>query len=661
MSLIYDVRDFAPPDSSTVTDWAPIIMAACEASAGDPATAPPANLGGLVVIPPGTYPVRTCIKIGRGVRLRGVAGHGSAANTLLLAHVLDGDFLAGLTIAGEDVQAVLCLMGYLTGPMQTPPMGAADWGIVEGLAIHSTHPGGGTTFPAGPGGVDGVRVFAHGAKVRDLHVVGMPRHGVHVLGGQQYASNTNNTQFAHLLLTGNGGDGIKVGGDDGNACTAIDIDATGNWRSGIHDHGFLGNTWIGCHTSANRKYNYECVGSTRNSTFVGCYAEQDAPSYFSGPVVIEGGCIAGITPDSQFEGYAPASGGRRALTVSRRAGSPVRDYPGYGAGYGLYVDAGTVVSPGNGFSYVALSSGRTAGAPSYAPGEAAPVWPTTSGATVAELDGLVWQCVGPFVRDKAPFVHLGGSNGTELLSYGYSEDDGGTTNPYWIHALSQYAGTSGRILTGLQGGVQTFAQWQTGYKNGPAPGQVMHPAVWLGGYDFGERRIEVQNYQTPSQYPPGSGFRFFSPGDLVLNGRMGGPRANREGPCAWVVREPCGIAGYDWAPNAHFRLGDTVRPSTANGHVYRAYAYTAGSPKAGLSCVTGAVEPTWPTVPWYTVDDGHITWICLTDLAADSSPLEAIPVQAAAHADSAATDVAGVVSDLNALLAKLRSAGVIAS
>lgn len=56
---------------------------------------------------------------------------------------------------------------------------------------------------------------------------------------------------------------------------------------------------------------------------------------------------------------------------------------------------------------------------------------------------------------------------------------------------------------------------------------------------------------------------------------------------------------------------------------------------------------------------------------AGSNPLTAIPAatgaalggvkQAAAQADSTASDAAGIVTDFNALLAKLRTAGILAS
>ena len=55
--------------------------------------------------------------------------------------------------------------------------------------------------------------------------------------------------------------------------------------------------------------------------------------------------------------------------------------------------------------------------------------------------------------------------------------------------------------------------------------------------------------------------------------------------------------------------------------------------------------------------DGTAGWILVLS---NGSTYRKVPVQAAAQADSTATDVAGLKADFNALLAKLRAAGVLA-
>lgn len=53
-------------------------------------------------------------------------------------------------------------------------------------------------------------------------------------------------------------------------------------------------------------------------------------------------------------------------------------------------------------------------------------------------------------------------------------------------------------------------------------------------------------------------------------------------------------------------------------------------------------------------DDNNVIWFVF-------APQQPAVTQADAQADSTASDVAGIVSDFNALLAKLRAAGIIAS
>lgn len=53
-----------------------------------------------------------------------------------------------------------------------------------------------------------------------------------------------------------------------------------------------------------------------------------------------------------------------------------------------------------------------------------------------------------------------------------------------------------------------------------------------------------------------------------------------------------------WAASTAYSVGDLVRPTTANGHIY--ICVVAGT--------SGGSEPTWPTVANQTVADNTVTW-----------------------------------------------------
>lgn len=55
-----------------------------------------------------------------------------------------------------------------------------------------------------------------------------------------------------------------------------------------------------------------------------------------------------------------------------------------------------------------------------------------------------------------------------------------------------------------------------------------------------------------------------------------------------------------WAASTAYTVGQRVRPTTRNGHVYEC---TTGGTSA-------AAEPTWPTTDGATVADGTVVWTC---------------------------------------------------
>ena len=63
-----------------------------------------------------------------------------------------------------------------------------------------------------------------------------------------------------------------------------------------------------------------------------------------------------------------------------------------------------------------------------------------------------------------------------------------------------------------------------------------------------------------------------------------------------------GVEPAAWAASTAYSLGDVVRPTTRNGFNYE--CTTAGT--------SDASEPSWPTTPGNTVNDGTAVWTCRT-------------------------------------------------
>src|SRR5215212_4884348 len=61
-----------------------------------------------------------------------------------------------------------------------------------------------------------------------------------------------------------------------------------------------------------------------------------------------------------------------------------------------------------------------------------------------------------------------------------------------------------------------------------------------------------------------------------------------------------------WVAATTYYLGEFVRPTSANGRVYRATATSSGNGLNGASHAT--TQPTWPTTSSGTVVDNQITW-----------------------------------------------------
>lgn len=139
----------------------------------------------------------------------------------------------------------------------------------------------------------------------------------------------------------------------------------------------------------------------------------------------------------------------------------------------------------------------------------------------------------------------------------------------------------------------------------------------------------------------------FALGEFVLN---------NSGTAGATIGWRCTVAGQ--AEDTAWIANTAVGPYAlvyANGNVYR--AGDAGG-------TTGTIAPSHTTG---TATDGTVTWTYLDKHAqfellvgVATTDRAGLVKQAGAQADSTATDVAGIVADYNALLAKLRTAGILA-
>jgi prepilin-type N-terminal cleavage/methylation domain-containing protein len=84
-----------------------------------------------------------------------------------------------------------------------------------------------------------------------------------------------------------------------------------------------------------------------------------------------------------------------------------------------------------------------------------------------------------------------------------------------------------------------------------------------------------------------------------------------------------------WLAGGSYSVGQTVQPTTPNGHTYVCTATTCGS----ATCTSGTTQPTWPTTQGGQVTDNAVVWTefswALTKIFAGSSGLAAYNLQLA--------------------------------
>ena len=162
--------------------------------------------------------------------------------------------------------------------------------------------GGGTSTTA-----HGIIILAGRSEVNNCRITKFSGNGIHIRGNAVHeGTNSNLWKVLNVVLTNNGGWGLKVSGADANAGLFMNSDTTSNKYGCILDDSFLGNTYFRNHCSAASKTSMICedvdpttfcgIKTTNNnarSLFLEQYVEGSIPVEILYPSIRFGG-IGGL-------------------------------------------------------------------------------------------------------------------------------------------------------------------------------------------------------------------------------------------------------------------------------------------------------------------------------------------------------------------------------
>lgn len=226
------------------------------------------SVGGTINVPPGKYYLSNTFKIDRNIKLIGAGaplGNDTGASQLHFASNHDG----------------ILVVDYRNSPNNKQGTGV----VIQDLYLTPKTSGGSTG--------SGVSLKTT-ARLVNLMCFLWPEHGIKIDASTSYspASNANIWYLSGCTTTLNFGHGLYVNGADANAGSCYSHNAIANQGWGIYDSSFLGNTYVGCHTSDNVLGSYKSDDPNARNMFLNCYSEGGQPAaQVVSPSLIIGGLI----------------------------------------------------------------------------------------------------------------------------------------------------------------------------------------------------------------------------------------------------------------------------------------------------------------------------------------------------------------------------------
>lgn len=297
----------------------------------------PYNGGNTIIVPQGKYKLSAQLNIERSIILSGVT-------------TPDGNAWTGSILEFPTGTTGIRIYDYRTAPNGTDAGGTT----IENLVIKTTR-GSAAQEPNCHGVYSNTRFT-----IRNCVVTLFGDTGVYIeaTSGGSPNGNANNWRIDNVRSAENGYDGFNCDGADVNAGVAIRLDCSSNLRWGIFDSSFLGNTYVGCHTSTNGTGAYRTDNANARNVLVGCYSEsgQGASELVTPTLVLGGihaaGFSAGTTAQILGDRGLQANNGSVATPGIGFASDPSSGFVPQGTGLGQfnYSSLGTIAARlGNGW------------------------------------------------------------------------------------------------------------------------------------------------------------------------------------------------------------------------------------------------------------------------------------------------------------------------